>query len=219
MDFSRPDGGLTLEWTETDGPPVAPPTRYGFGSTLLEKVTGREMEGDVKVDYRRAGVRAVLNAAASAIAEPMATPSEPVAQAAPPPMVEGASSGARHSAEPVRIHGLRLLIVEDALLLTLELEAGLQEAGAQIVGSAADVDEAMRMVDLPLDAAVLDANLNGVSVLPVAEALAARGVPFVFATGYGDSKMAPQGFGAPVIRKPYDVTQVAAALAEVTGRA
>ena len=51
------------------------------------------------------------------------------------------------------------------------------------------------MVDLPIDAAVLDANLNGVSVLPVAEALAARGVPFVFATGYGDSKT-PQGFGA-----------------------
>jgi two-component sensor histidine kinase/CheY-like chemotaxis protein len=216
---SRPDGGLTLEWIESDGPPVSPPTRHGFGSTLLEKVTGREMDGDVKVDYRHAGVRAVLNAAASAIAEPVAATSAPAAEAVPPPIVGGASSGARHTAEPVRIHGLRLLIVEDALLLTLELEAGLQEAGAQIVGSAADVDEAMRMVDMPLDAAVLDANLNGVSVLPVAEALAARGVPFVFATGYGDSKMAPQGFGAPVIRKPYDVTQVAAALAEVTGRA
>jgi len=215
---SRPDGGLTLEWLENDGPPVAPPTRHGFGSTLLEKVTGREMDGDVKVDYRRSGVRAVINAAASAIAEPIAATAAPAAETPSPTIVGGASSGARASTEPVRIHGLRLLIVEDALLLTLELEAGLQEAGAQIVGSAADVDEAMRMVDLPLDAAVLDANLNGVSVLPVAEALAARGVPFVFATGYGDSKMAPQGFGAPVIRKPYDVTQVAAALAEVTGR-
>jgi len=214
---SRADGGLTLEWVESEGPAVVPPTRHGFGSTLLEKVTGRELDGDVRVDYRRSGVRVVLNAAATAIAEPAAT-SAPAADATPPVIVEGASSGARHSAEPVRIHGLRLLIVEDALLLTLELEAGLQEAGAQIVGSAADIDEAMRMVDLPLDAAVLDANLNGVSVLPVAEALAARGVPFVFATGYGDSKMAPQGFDAPVIRKPYDVTQVAAALAEVTGR-
>jgi len=69
-----------------------------------------------------------------------------------------------------------------------------------------------------MDAAVLDANLNGESVRPVAEALAARGVPFVFATGYGDSKFAPQGFDAPLIKKPYDVTQIAAALAEVTGR-
>jgi hypothetical protein len=61
--------------------------------------------------------------------------------------------------------------------------------------------------------------LNGESVLPVAQALAARGVPFIFATGYGDSKFAPQGFDAPLIKKPYDVTQVAAALAEITGRA
>jgi two-component sensor histidine kinase len=214
----RPDGGLTLEWTESGGPPVTQPTRHGFGSTLLEKVTGREMEGDVRIDYRRAGVCAVINAAAAAIIEPGPS-ATPITEPVRPPMVDGASSGARHTAEPVRINGLRLLIVEDALLLTLELEAGLEEAGAVIVGSAADVDEAMRMIDLPLDAAVLDANLNGVSVLPVAEALAARGVPFVFATGYGDSKMAPQGFGAPVIRKPYDVTQVAAALADVTGRA
>ena len=216
---SGPNRGLVLEWTESDGPPVAAPLRHGFGSTLLEKVTGRELGGSVKVTYRREGVHAVLNASASAIAEPISSAAAPAAEEVAPPMVGGASNGASYPAAPVKIHGLRLLIVEDALLLTLELEAGLQEAGAQIVGSAADVDEAMRMVDLPLDAAVLDANLNGVSVLPVAEALAKRGVPFVFATGYGDSKMAPQGFGAPVIRKPYDVTQVAAALAEVTGRA
>jgi CheY-like chemotaxis protein len=212
---SRPGGGLSLHWTETDGPPVAPPTRHGFGSTLLEKVTGRELGGDVKVDYRREGVQVVLNAAATAIAEPApGGQAEPVAET-PQLAIAPAAPFVAHA---VRINGLRILIVEDALLLALELEAGLQEAGAQIVGSAADLDEAMRMVDMPLDAAVLDANLNGVSVLPVAEALAARGVPFVFATGYGDSKMAPQGFDAPFIRKPYDVTQVAAALAEVTGR-
>ena len=75
------------------------------------------------------------------------------------------------------------------------------------------------MVDLDLDAAVLDCNLNGVSVSPVAEALAARGVPFLFATGYGESRGAPEGFDAPIVRKPYDVAQITAALAELTGRA
>ncbi|MBV9510718.1 MAG: hypothetical protein JO303_10600, partial [Caulobacteraceae bacterium] len=196
---SRPDGGLCLEWTETNGPPVATPTRHGFGSTLLEKVTGRELGGEAKVEYRREGVHVVLNADLSAIAEPAPEPHEtaPGASAAPTPApaVNGASADPPHAAHPVKINGLRLLIVEDALLLTLELEAGLQEAGAHVAGSAADLEEAMRMTELPLDAAVLDANLNGVSVAPVAEALAARGVPFVFATGYGDSKMAPQGFG------------------------
>jgi len=214
----RAGGGLQLEWIESNGPLVPTPTRTGFGSTLLEKVTGRELGGSVKIDFRREGVRATLTASASAIALRTGGPDAAPKAEAPEP-VQGASDGAANHDQATRIDGLRLLIVEDALLLTLELESGLQEAGAQIMGSAADLDEAMRMVDLPIDAAVLDANLNGVSVLPVAEALAARGVPFVFATGYGDSKMAPQGFGAPIIRKPYDVTQVAAALAEITRKA
>ena len=54
--------------------------------------------------------------------------------------------------------------------------------------------------------------------LPFAEALAARGVPFVFATGYGEAGGAPLGFDAPVIRKPYDVTQVAAAVAGILAK-
>lgn len=75
----------------------------------------------------------------------------------------------------------------------------------------------MALLDQKIDAAVLDANLNGQSVTPVAEALAARGVPFLFATGYGGAAGAPAGFDAPIIRKPYDVTQVAAAVADLLG--
>nr|QQZ50732.1 hypothetical protein JKL49_04880 [Phenylobacterium glaciei] len=105
-----------------------------------------------------------------------------------------------------------MLIVEDAVLLALELETGLSDAGAEVVGPAYELAEAMALLDGHIDAAVLDANLNGLSVHPVAEALAARGIPFVFATGYGDTGGAPLGFDAPIIRKPYDVTQVAAAV-------
>ena len=47
----------------------------------------------------------------------------------------------------------------------------------------------------------------------------ARGVPFLFATGYGENCGAPEGFDAPIVRKPYDVAQIATALAELTGRA
>jgi DNA-binding response OmpR family regulator len=113
------------------------------------------------------------------------------------------------------LKGARVLIVEDAVLLAMELEGGLAEAGAEVVGPAYELEEAIRLLDQPIDAAVLDANLNGHSVTPVAEALAKRGTPFVFATGYGDAGGAPGGFDAPVIRKPYDVTQVAAAVAEL----
>ncbi|HEY9234015.1 MAG TPA: hypothetical protein VIP08_03195, partial [Phenylobacterium sp.] len=113
---------------------------------------------------------------------------------------------------PTDLKGARVLIVEDAVLLALELETGLSDAGAQVVGPAYELAEAMSLLGSPIDAAVLDANLNGLAVTPVAEALAARNVPFVFATGYGDAG-APLGFDAPIIRKPYDVTQVAAAVA------
>jgi len=124
-------------------------------------------------------------------------------------------SGRAQYAWPANLRGARVLIVEDAVLLAMELETGLSDAGATIIGPAYELEEAMGLLDQPIDAAVLDANLNGHSVIPVAEALSARNIPFVFATGYGEQAGAPGGFDAPVIRKPYDVTQVAAAVAEL----
>ncbi len=202
-----PDGGFELVWNETGGPTVTPPTRTGFGSTLLEQVTSRELNGGTEIEYRPAGVHAVLRAGAAAVApRPETVPEAPVAR-----VVETIST----ASGPVSLKGARVLIVEDAVLLALELETGLSEAGATVIGPAYELEEAMALLDRSIDAAVLDANLNGRSVMPVAQALAARGVPFVFATGYGETGGAPGGFDAPVIRKPYDVTQVAAAVAEL----
>ncbi|MDB5432653.1 MAG: hypothetical protein JWP35_3769 [Caulobacter sp.] len=212
------NGGFALDWKETGGPSVSPPTRRGFGSILLEQVTGRELGGEAVVDFRRDGVRARITADANACVEkpPAAEP----ADAAPVDarIVEtltGASHGGPEGGGGVA--GLRLLIVEDAVLLALELESGLEDAGAVIVGNAADLEEALGMLHLSIDAAVLDANLNGKSVAPVAEALKARGTPFVFATGYGDAA-APSGFDAPIVRKPYNVNQIIRALSDVMGR-
>jgi PAS domain S-box-containing protein len=205
---ARPGGGFELTWTESGGPRVAAPTRQGFGATLLDQVTGRELNGDTHVDYRPAGVRVRIRAGPQAMAErpevlPEAPPAVRVTETVP-------TSTGRAS-----LKGCRVLIVEDAVLLALELETGLSEAGATVIGPAYELEEAMALLNQPIDAAVLDANLNGRSVTPVAEALAQRQVPFVFATGYGETGGAPGGFDAPVIRKPYDVTQVAAAVAEL----
>lgn len=202
-----PDGGFELNWNENGGPRVSPPAKLGFGSTLLEQVTGRELNGDAEVEFHPGGLRACLRAGPQAVAaRPENTPVVPAAR-----QVETIVA----SSSPANLKGSRVLIVEDAVLLALELETGLSEAGAEIVGPAYELEEAMALLDRPIDAAVLDANLNGLSVIPVAEALAQRGIPFVFATGYGESGGAPGGFNAPVIRKPYDVTQVAAAVAEL----
>jgi PAS domain S-box-containing protein len=203
----RPDGGFAVDWQEIGGPPVSPPTRTGFGAVLLDRVTGRELGGTGKVTYDKAGVRAHLTANRAALAD--AKPAEPA------PAPSGVSTGAANGHGGVE--GLRLLIVEDATLLALELEAGLVEAGAIIVGTAGDVDEAMAHAEAALDAAVLDVNLGGKLVTPVAERLAARGVPFVFATGYGE-RGAPGGFDAPIVRKPYNIHQIVRAVAEAVGR-
>ncbi len=202
-----PEGGFELTWTESGGPTVAPPARRGFGSTLLEQVTGREINGEASVDYRPAGVSVRLRAGAQAVA-----PRPDNLPEVSPPRVSETVTAARG---PSSLKGSRILIVEDAVLLALELETGLSEAGAEIIGPAYELEEAMALLDQPIDAAVLDANLNGQSVMPVAEALSRRHVPFVFATGYGETGGAPGGFDAPVIRKPYDVTQVASAVAEL----
>jgi len=202
-----PDGGFELTWTESGGPMVRPPEHRGFGSTLLDQVTGRELNGESRVDYRPTGVRVQLRAGAAAVvARPETVPEAPVPRAAE--AVQAASG-------PADLRGSRVLIVEDAVLLALELETGLSEAGAEVIGPAYELEEAMALLDRPIDAAVLDANLNGRSVTPVAEVLAARGIPFVFATGYGEAGGAPSGFEAPIIRKPYDVTQVAAAVGQI----
>ena len=204
------DAGFELTWTESGGPTVTPPEHLGFGSTLLGQVTGRELNGDTAVEYRAAGVRARLTAGRQTVIDrPEDAPEAPIARAVE---IRPKTSG------PIDLRGARVLIVEDAVLLALELETGLSDAGAQIVGPAYELEEALALLDQEIDAAVLDANLNGMSVTPVAEALAARGVPFVFATGYGDAGGAPSGFDAPIIRKPYDVTQVASAVAAVLGR-
>jgi len=210
-----PDGGFQLDWTEAGGPRVAPPDRRGFGSTLLEQVTGRELGGAVTIDYHPDGVRARITGDAGAILGKAAADTllAPVEQPGGP--TAGASLG-QPTAE-ANIRGLKVLIVEDAVLLALELEAGLEEAGAIVAGNAAELDEGLSMIDLDIDAAVLDANLNGASVAPLAEALRARGTPFVFATGYGE-RGAPEGFDAPVVRKPYNVHQIVRALAEAVSR-
>lgn len=201
------DDGFELVWTESGGPTVSSPTRRGFGSTLLDQVTGRELNGETTVEYRPGGLSARLRAGAPAMApRPDTVPEAPVSR-----VVETVTA----SSGPTDLKGSRVLIVEDAVLLALELETGLSEAGAEVIGPAYELEEAMALLDRPIDAAVLDANLNGRSVTPVAEALLRRQVPFVFATGYGETGGAPGGFDAPVIRKPYDVTQVAAAVAEL----
>lgn len=111
--------------------------------------------------------------------------------------------------EPARdsLKGCRLLVVEDDYLIATELRYSLEEAGAVVVGPAGTVRDALAVVEREgarLDGAVLDINLRDERVYPVADALAARGVPFVFTTGYDELAIPSDYARVPRCEKPID---------------
>ena len=110
----------------------------------------------------------------------------------------------------------RVLVVEDEMLIGMLLEDMLADLGHTVVAVVPRVNEALAAVQKEtFDVAVLDVHLNGQAVFPVAEALIARGIPFVFATGYGERGLPDQYRGRPILQKPFakdDPARVMAAL-------
>ena len=100
--------------------------------------------------------------------------------------------------------GLRVLVVEDDMLIAVYIEEVLQGLGCIVVGPVSKLDAAMRMADdEALDAAILDINIRGGHVFPVAERLRSRGILFVLASGYGDWAL-PEAFrNQPRLTKPF----------------
>lgn len=118
--------------------------------------------------------------------------------------------------------GLRLLLVEDEAIVALMIEEMLNDLGCIVVDVAGTVSRGLSFVETAartLDAAVLDVNLGGEKVYPVAEKLAANGVPFVFSTGYGVAGIAPDFARIPALAKPYSAKALEAALLTALGRA
>lgn len=119
------------------------------------------------------------------------------------------------------IAGLRLLLVEDEALVAMMLEDQLADLGCVVVGVAANVAEGLAVIEdhaPELDGAVLDINLGGEKVYPVAEELAGRGIPFIFSTGYGRAGIEPDFAQTPMLAKPYGQGALAQMLSDVVGR-
>ena len=122
-----------------------------------------------------------------------------------------ASSGAA-------LHGLSVLVVEDETIVSLLIEDMLTDLGCGDVWYASGVWEGLALLEARTpDAAVLDVNLAGEPVYPIARRLADAGVPFVFATGYGASGIHEDWSGRPVLQKPFQSDSLAAALASALG--
>jgi len=119
------------------------------------------------------------------------------------------------------VRSRRILVVEDEALVAMLLETMLEDMGFSPVGPVGDIDTALEVLadDAMLDGALLDVNLAGREVFPVAAMLKAKGVPFVFSTGYGEGGLPENWRGHPTIQKPYTEDAVRDALFKALGYA
>ncbi|MFT4252635.1 MAG: HWE histidine kinase domain-containing protein [Caulobacter sp.] len=187
-------GILVLDWRETGGPPAVAPVRRGFGSTLIQNA-GKQLGAKVSHDWRPEGLHCRIALSRGAL--------------------PGAAGVERSAAAPSvasddGLRDQRVLVVEDEALVAMELARVLALAGAQVIGPAGDVEEALELIESSLiDRAVLDVNLGGRMVTPVARALSERAIPFVYLTGYQE----PGLDDGPVLHKPASPEVLVSALA------
>jgi CheY-like chemotaxis protein len=116
--------------------------------------------------------------------------------------------------------GLRLLVVEDEAMIALMIEDMLGAFGCVVVDVAGTLARGLAIVcneNVAIDGAILDINLGGEQVYPVAERLRLRGVPFIFCTGYGRAGLAPRFAQVPTLAKPYQAEDLEQMLVTVMG--
>ncbi|MFT4150637.1 MAG: HWE histidine kinase domain-containing protein [Paracoccaceae bacterium] len=191
-------GACVIDWRESGGPPVSTPVRTGFGSVLIDRSVPFDLGGRSRVDYNPGGLQAHFVIPARFARE----------TALRPPPAPAAQTDATGQARTISER--KVLIVEDQMLIAMALEMAFQDEGLTVTGVAPNVATALDLLDRdPPDMAVLDINLGTELSFPVAHRLRDRGIPFVFATGYGTGFTLPEALAdAPVVGKPYDAAEI-----------
>jgi PAS domain S-box-containing protein len=209
----QPDRTLRLVWDESGGPPMTNTGPPGFGSKLIEATVCSQLGGTMTQEWRPQGLWCEIIIGSQWLrldgdAQSADSPSDRV------------PSGAKRRDSDAGRNGARVLLVEDETIVALEFETTLRRLGYQVVGPAATLREALRLIETEerIDAAVLDINLAGSPSYPAAERLSERGVPVVFATGYGEvAREWQDGRRAGVLRKPLGPGELEAALQQLIG--
>jgi PAS domain S-box-containing protein len=199
---------LVLQWSERGGPAVAAPSSVGFGTSLIQQALDAH-GGSASIQYAAEGVTCEIKL-------PLAEPVPLGSAASEAAAVRAQSIAMLQPTDKPSLRGKRILVVEDEALLSMDLEASLAAAGCHVVGPAATVETARKLIKHEqCDAALLDVNLSGHPVDELAAALTKHAVPFAFLTGYGREAL-PRGFGeAKMLGKPFSQHEVLAMLAQL----
>ena len=111
----------------------------------------------------------------------------------------------------------RVLVVEDEVVVAMLIKEMLQTLGYEVAALSTHLDEALRLArTATYDLALLDINLNGRQSFPIAEAVRDRGLPFLFASGYGARMLAGRFPGVPLLQKPFSLDELRAALEQLS---
>jgi PAS domain S-box-containing protein len=186
---------LIVRWTETGGPATQEPTRRGFGTKVIAAGIEQQLGGRAAFEWRGEGLLCTLTIPRKridktdrfvAVADGLERPETTV-----PPSLS--------------IAGNRILAVEDEPLVAAMLGKALTDLGFAVIGPIGTVAPALQSARTDsIDGAILDLNVGGEPVYPVADALMARGIPFVFLTGYRSDGIDRRYAHVPALQKPID---------------
>lgn len=199
---------LIVTWREIGGPPVKPPERKGFGTTIVDRSVPYDLGGTAEARYKEAGFEADFCIPARHVSEPKSFAGPAISFPRPSPT---------HPVEPPPkfLAGRTALLVEDSLIISLDAEDILTRLGTDGVIAHATAQGALDFLDESAPSlAVLDINLGDRTSFPVADRLQEQGVPFIFASGYGEQASLPMEHRTrQVLQKPYTLENMARALA------
>lgn len=198
-------GQLVIDWSEMGGPAVLPPRRRGFGSTIVERTIPFELGGQAEIVYDPAGLKAQFKLPPQHFMVD-AHDLEDQGENVPPPSTPFLPPAS-------------VLIVEDNLIIGLEAEEIFQSLGSTEVVVVSTARLALQMIEQaaePFEFALLDINLGAETSFGIADRLRDLGVPFAFASGYGDSARLPEYLSGQInIGKPYDTDAIKALLGQI----
>ncbi len=197
--------GCIINWMESGGPPVKPPARQGFGTVLIDRSISYDLGGESEVTYHPAGLRATFRIPSRHASL------DTRAQTASAPRANVAHQS--HS----DFDDLHVLIVEDEMLIAINLEQILLDAGVSEITTASSASDALQKIRYAQpNVAILDVNLGHETSVAVAEELKRRNIPFMLTTGYGDrSGLVEQFSTVPILNKPYEAAALIAELSMI----